>query len=65
MNTVLLSILLLNLFLPVFAGLPNEEKAEPYGKDKVTIRLRNVVLTPNEERPLDLFTSDDEYLKLK
>ncbi len=65
MKTVLLSILLLNLFLPVFAGLPNEEKAEPYGKDKVTIRLRNVVLTPYEERPLDLFTSDDEYLKLK
>ena len=27
MKTVLVSILLLNLFLPVFAGLPNEEKA--------------------------------------
>ena len=40
-------------------------QTQPYGTDKVTIRLRNVVLTPFEERPLDLFASDDEYLKLK
>ena len=40
-------------------------QTQPYGKDKVTIQLRNVVLTPYEERPLDLFASDDEYLKLK